>query len=117
MSRVKVVVAATAPDMQAEGIAGAVAERADMMLVAQRVLTVAETDALLELRSLTGRCGIILVGPDADTEEPTERYLAQSPDYAVMRVTAPLGDVVRVATHGLGLQELLDELRALIDHG
>jgi AAA+ superfamily predicted ATPase len=115
VSRVQVVVAATAPDIQAEGIAGAVAERVDMMLVAQRVLTVAETNALLESRSLTGRCGIILVGPDADTEEPAERYFAQCPDYVVMRVTAPLGDVVRVATHCLGLQELLDELRALVD--
>ncbi len=116
MSPVNVVVAATAPDIQAEGIAGAIAERPDMTLVAGRVLAVKETDALLESRSLTGRCGIVLVGPDADTEEPAERYLAESADYVVMRVTAPLGDVVRLASHRTGLQELLAALRMLVDH-
>jgi hypothetical protein len=115
VSPVKVVVAATAPDIQAEGIARAVAERKDMTLVAGRVLAVSDTDALLESRSLTGQCGIILVGTDADTHEPAERYLARFRDCVVIRVTAPLGDVVRVATHQLGLQELLDELRALVD--
>jgi hypothetical protein len=112
---VKVLVVAIAPDMQAEGIAGAVAERADMTLVAGRAFTVAEADALLESRSLAGRCGIILVGPDPDTEEPAERYLARSADYVVMRVTAPLGDVVRIATRRLGLHELLSELRSHVD--
>jgi hypothetical protein len=115
MSPVKVVVAATAPDIQAEGIARAVAGREDMALVAGRVLAVSDTDALLESRSLMGQCGIILVGTDADTHEPAERYLARFPDCVVMRVTAPLGDVVRVAAHQLGLQELLGELRALVD--
>lgn len=115
MPPVKVVVVATTPDIQAEGIAVGVAERADMTLVAGRVLTVAEADALLDSRSLTDRSGIILVGPDEDTEEPAERYLARSSGYVVMRVTAPLGDVVRVATHRLGLHELLDELRAYVD--
>ncbi|MET4023170.1 ATP-binding protein [Bradyrhizobium sp. S3.2.12] len=115
MSSVKVLVAAIAPDMQAEGIAGAVAKRADMTLVAGRVLTTAETDVLLGSRSLAGRCGIIVVGPDADTGEPAERYLAHSADYVVMRVTAPLGDVVRLATHRLGLHELLSELRSHLD--
>ena len=115
MSPIEVMVAATAPDIQAEGIAHAVAEREDMTLVAGRVLTVAETDALHESRSLTNRCGIILVGADADTEEPAERYLAQFPNYVVMRGTAPIGDVVRVATHRIGLQELLGELRTLVD--
>ncbi|MDM0116710.1 ATP-binding protein [Variovorax sp. J22R133] len=111
----KVVVAATAPDIQAEGIARAVAGRDDMTLVAGRVLTVSDVEALLESRSLTGQCGIILVGTDADTHDPAERYLARFQDCVVMRVTAPLGDVVRVATHQLGLQELLRELRALVD--
>jgi AAA+ superfamily predicted ATPase len=112
---VNVVVAATAPDIQAEGIAGAIAEREDMTLVSGRVLAVRETDALLESHVLTGPCGIVLVGPDADTEEPAERYLAESVEYVVMRVTAPIGDIVRVATHRAGLQELLIALRSLVD--
>jgi hypothetical protein len=116
VSSVNVVVAATAPDIQAEGIAGAVAERTDMTLVGGRVLTVEEADELFESRSLTGRCGIILVGPDADTEAVAERYVAESTNYVVMRVTVPFGDVVRVATHRAGLTELLTALRALVDH-
>jgi hypothetical protein len=112
---VNVVVTATAPDIQAEGIARAVEEREDMTLVAGRVLAVADTDALLESRLLPGRYGIVLVGTDADTDKPAERYLAQFPNCVVMRVTAPLGDVIRIATHQLGLQELLSELRTLVD--
>ncbi|MEO8186107.1 MAG: ATP-binding protein [Burkholderiaceae bacterium] len=108
-------VIATAPDIQAEGIARAVEERNDMTLVAGRVLTVAETDALHESRSLMNRCGVILVGADADTEEPAERYLAEFPYYVVIRVTTPIGDVVRVATRRIGLRELLRELRTLVD--
>jgi hypothetical protein len=112
---VNVVVAATAPDIQAEGIAGAIAGREDMTLVSGRVLAVHETDALLESHAVTGRCGIVLVGPDADTEEPAERYLAKSAEHVVIRVTAPIGDIVRVATHRAGLQELLTVLRSLVD--
>jgi hypothetical protein len=115
VSPVNVVVTATAPDIQAEGIALAVAKRKDMKLVAGRVLAVADTDALLGSRSLTGRCGIILVGTDVDTHAPAERYLAQFPDCVVMRVTVPLGDVIRIAAHRLGLQELLSELRTLVN--
>ena len=115
MSPVNVVVAATAPDIQAEGIAKAVAERPDMTLAAGRVLSVSETDALLESRTLKDRCGIVLVGPDADTFEPAVRYLTESADYVVMRVTAPLGDVVQLAAHRAGLQELLTALRELVD--
>jgi len=116
VSRVNVVVAATAPDIQAEGIAGAILERPDMKLIAGRVLAVNETDAVLDSRALRGRCGIVLVGPDADTEEPAERYLSASADYVVMRVTAPLGDVVRIATYRAGLQDLLTALRRLVEH-
>ena len=115
MSPVEVVVADTARDIQAEGIARAVAEREDMTLVAGRVLAVSDADALLESRSLTNRCGIILVGADADTEEPAERYLAQFPNHPVMRMTAPLGNVVRIATRRIGLQEVLGELWTLDD--
>ena len=115
MSPVEVMVTATSPDIQAEGIARAVAERLDMTLVEGRVLTVAETDALHRSRSLSKRCGLILIGADTDTEEPAERYLAQFPYYVVIRVTVPIGDVVRVATHRIGLQQLLSELRTLVD--
>ena len=115
MSPVEVVVIATAPDIQAEAIARAVAERRDMTLIAGRVLTVSESDALQESKPLANRCGVILVGADSDTEEPAERYLAEFSNCVVMRVTAPIGDVVRVATHRIGLRDLLGELRTLVD--
>src|SRR5215469_13171929 len=109
----QVVVAATALDIKAESIAGAVAERTDMALVGGRVLTVPEVDALIESQNLSGRCCIVLVGPDPATEAPAERYLARSAEYVVLRVTAPLGDGVRLATYQVGLRGVLNALRAL----
>jgi hypothetical protein len=116
MPPMTVVVAATALDIKAESIAGAVAERTDMALVGGRVLTVREVDALIESHSLSGRCCIVLVGPDPATEEPAERYLARSAEYVVLRVTAPLGDGVRLATCQVGLRSVLNALRALTGH-
>lgn len=116
MLQINVLVAATAPDIEAEGIAAAVAERMDMTLVEGRVLTVAEMGTLLESTPLSEPCAVVLVGPHTDTEEPAERYLAERPNFVVMRVDAPVGDVVRIALHGVGLEELLSELRALVDH-
>ena len=109
----KVVVAATALDIKAESIAGAVAERTDMALVGGRVLTVPELDELIESQTLSGRCCIVLVGPDPATEAPAERYLARSAQYVVLRVPAPLGDGVRLATYHVGLRGVLNALRAL----
>ena len=95
MLQINVLVAATAPDIEAEGIAAAVAERMDMTLVEGRVLTVAEMGALLESTPLSEPCAVVLVGPHTDTEEPAERYLAERPNFVVMRVDAPVGDVVQ----------------------
>jgi ATPase family protein associated with various cellular activities (AAA)/winged helix domain-containing protein len=111
---VNVVVAATAPDIEAEAIAAAVAERSDMRLVSGCVLQVAAIDALVD--SLFAPCAVVLIGPDADTEEPADRFLLKCPDCVVMRVTAPHGDLVRIARHGPSLQDLLGAVRALVDH-
>ena len=117
MSAVNVVVAATTPDIQAETIAASVAERTDMTLVEGRVLTVSETDALLESTALPAPCAVVLVGPEAYTAGPAERYLTDRPDAVVMRVNVPFGDIIRIALHGVGLEQLLAELRALVDAG
>lgn len=116
MLPINVVVAATVPDIAAEGIAAAVAGCMDMALVQGRVVAATEIGAILESTPLTGPCAVVLVGPDEDTEEPAEHYLSERPDFVVMRVNAPIGDVVRIALRGVGLQELLAELRALVDH-
>jgi hypothetical protein len=111
---VNVVVAATAPDIEAEAIAAAVAERNDMRVVSGRVLQLSTIDALVD--SLLAPCAVVLVGPDGETEEPADRFLLKCPDCVVMCVTAPHGDLVRIARHGPGLQDLLDALRALVDN-
>jgi hypothetical protein len=117
VSVVNVVVAATTPDIEAETIAAAVAERTDMTLVAGRVLAVSETDVRIGSTALPAPYAVVLVGPEADTAEPAERYLADRPDAVVMRVNVPFGDVVRIALHGVGLEQLLAELPALVEAG
>jgi AAA+ superfamily predicted ATPase len=113
VSSVNVVVAATAADIEAETIAAAVAERADMTLVGDCVQPMEQIGALLEG---AGRpCALLLVGPDADTAPHAERYLRDHRDCVVVCVSAPRGDIVRIARRGLGLDELLAEVRALVD--
>jgi hypothetical protein len=115
VSPVKIVVAATAPDIQAESIAGAIERRPDMTLVGGRVLAAEELAALNDSCSLTGRCGIVLVGPDAATERVAEGFVRESPNYVVVRVAAPIGDIARIATKNSGLHELLESLRVFVE--
>jgi AAA+ superfamily predicted ATPase len=111
-----VVVVATARDIQADTLARAIANRADMVLVSGKVLTLEGADALLASGVLTERCALVLVGPDADTQEPAERYLREFPNVVVMCLAAPRGDLVRLgARHHAGLEELFTALRALVD--
>lgn len=114
MLKVKVVVGATALDIKAESIAGAVAARSDMTLIAGRVLTVQELDALVDSGSLAGPCCIVLVGPEPATQAPAARYLAECADYVVLRVSAPLGDTVQVAACQVGLEGMLQAVGALV---
>ena len=111
---INVVVAATAADIEAETTAVEIAERADMTLVGNGVLQIAHVDT--QLKAVAGPCAVVLVGPDDDTAEPAERYLVEYPDCVVVRVSAPRGDIVRIARHGLGLDELLAVVRALVDY-
>jgi AAA+ superfamily predicted ATPase len=112
---VDVVVVATSPDIQAEAIAAAVAEHPEMTLAEGRVLTLDQSDLLIESSSLASPFAVVLVGPDDETEEPAERYLIDFTECVVARVTAPFGDMVRFAAHGIGLQKVLTELRELVD--
>jgi AAA+ superfamily predicted ATPase len=114
VSPVSVIVAATAADIEAETIAAALAERADMMLVGHCVQQVGQVDVLLAATAKP--CAVLLVGPDADTAPIAERCLFEQPDCVVACVSAPRGDIVRMARHGLGLDELLAEVRALVNY-
>jgi len=116
VSPMKVVVVATARDIQAETTASAIAGRPDMVLVSGKALTIEQADALLRSNALQERCVILLVGPDADTQGPAERYLCEFANVVVMCLTAPRGDLVRLGTHHrLGLDGLFTALRALVD--
>lgn len=106
MSQIGVVVMATSPDIQAEGIAAAVSARTDMNLVKDRVVSADEVSVLLESIPLFGRCALILVGSYAETEEYAQAWLAKRPHIVVMCVDAPVGDGVRIALRDIGLPEL-----------
>jgi AAA+ superfamily predicted ATPase len=116
VARINVMVVATAPDVQTPGIAAEIEARSDMILVENRIMELSEADARLSSLPPSEPCAVVLVGSPEDTEAPAERWLARRADLAVLRVD-PIGNVVRMAvhSHGIGLAELIDELRALVD--
>ena len=114
MLRINVLVAATSPDIKAEGIAVAVAGRPDMALVAGRVVAVMEADTVLESLPPFEPCALILVGRYDTAEELAERWLIERADLVVLHVDL-IDDVVRIALRDIGLTSLLTELRSLVD--
>lgn len=114
MSRINVLVAATSLDMKAEGISAAVAQRADMTLVENRVLAAQEVGTLLDAMPLSEHCALVLVGPHADTEEAAAHWLEDRKDLVVLRVDIS-EDLVRIAVRDIGLDALLTALRELVD--
>jgi hypothetical protein len=114
VSRINVLVAATSPDMKAEGIAAAVAQRTDMTLVENRVLPAEEVGTLLDAMPHSAHCALVLVGPHAGTEETTARWLEDRTDLVVLRVDIN-EDLVRIAVRDVGLDSLLTALRELVD--
>ncbi|WP_342315373.1 ATP-binding protein [Lysobacter sp. FW306-1B-D06B] len=107
-------VAETSPDIEAEGIAAAVAGCVDMSLVGGRAVGEAEIEALLAAIPRDPPAVLVLVGPDADTEI-AERALDDRAGLVVIRVNAPFGNRVRTAFNDIGLQNLLDQIRVLAE--
>ncbi|HVC12439.1 MAG TPA: ATP-binding protein [Burkholderiales bacterium] len=116
MSRIHVLVAATLPDLLAEGISAAVAARSDMALVEDRVVEMASVGALLASIPANEPRALVLVGPDADTEEPAARWLADRPDLVLLRVDRVDG-AVHLALRDVDppLDSLLTALRGLAE--
>ena len=86
MSRIHVLVAATPSDLEAEGIAAAVAANAGMTLVDGVPLALADVEQRL-LRIAPGEpCALILLGADATVKELAWRLLAARTDLVVLRV-------------------------------
>ena len=114
MSRISVLVASTAPDVKAEGIATAVLLRPDMELVARRCVSIAEVEALLQTLDPHTRCALVLVGKSIDKEVELQRWLAKRNDLVVMYVDV-IDDIVRVGLRDPDLDSLLSALRDLVE--
>ena len=115
MPRIHVVVASIREDLDAEGIAAAIAGHADMLLVGGGYLSIADGTAAIARLPKSERCALILYGPVEETASVGESALRARPDLVVLRVTST-GDVRIGATfHQMGMSELVNEVRSLVD--
>ena len=114
MSQIHVLVAATSPDLKAEGIASSVTARSDMTLIEGRVVEVTRVDELLEAVPISTRCALVLVGPFSQTNEIAQRWLARRDEFVVMLVEV-VGDIVRIGLRDPRLESLVTALRELVD--
>ena len=114
MSQIHVLVAATSPDLKAEGIASSVNARSDMTLVERRVIEVSRVDEILEEVPISIRCALVLVGPIATTNEIAQRWLARRDELVVMLVEI-VGDIVRIGLRDPRLESLVTALRELVE--
>jgi AAA+ superfamily predicted ATPase len=114
VARIHVVVAETSPDIEAEGIAAAVASCIDMTLVGGRAVAMSDVAELLGAIPRDPPRVLVLVGPDSVTER-AERTLDGRAGLVVIRVNAPFGHLVRTAFNDIGLQNLLDQIRVLAE--
>jgi AAA+ superfamily predicted ATPase len=111
---IQVLVAATSPDIEAEGIAAAVEACVDMSLVGGRAVPIAEIEGLLAAIPRDPPRVLLLVGPDSETEF-AERRLTGRVGLVVIRVNTPFGNLVRTAFNDISLQNLLDQVRVLAE--
>jgi hypothetical protein len=86
MSRIHVLVAATPPDLEADGIAAAVAGHASMILAGERVLALADVEACLASIPVGEPLALVLVGNDVEAKQLARRLLAARTDLVVVRV-------------------------------
>ena len=86
MTRIHVVVAETSPDIEAEGIAAAIASCVDLALVGGRAVRVEDVEELLGAIPRDPPCVLVLVGPDSETER-AERALTGRARLVVIRVS------------------------------
>jgi hypothetical protein len=120
MSRINVLVAATPPDLEAAGIAAAVAAYADMALIEARVLALSEVACHLNSLPRTAPCALILVGRNNATQELANHWLGARRELVVLRVDVieHLVHIAHISTRdkSLELDSLLSALRDLVDN-
>lgn len=114
MSQIHVLVAATSPDLKAEGIASSVTARSDMTLIEGHVVEITRVDELLEAVPVSNRCALVLVGPISQTNEIAQRWLVRRDELVVMLVEI-VGDIVRIGLRDPRLESLVTALRELVE--
>jgi hypothetical protein len=112
---VNVLVAASPPDIQAEGVAAAVANRDGMALVADRVLALDDVSARLESIPVSEPCALVLMGRGSDVEALATWWVTERAGLVVLRVDV-IDDLVQIAVRDsrLELESLLNALRDLV---
>lgn len=114
MSKLNILVATTSPDIKAEVIAASVAERSDMQLLEDRVLSTSGIEDILNSLSDSSRCAVVLVGRPVETNELSQRLLVQHSELLVLQVDI-VGDNVRIGLRDPRLETLFDTLRDLAE--
>jgi AAA+ superfamily predicted ATPase len=114
VSPISVLIAATAPDIKADGIAAGIAARDDMALLERRIVTLDEV--VSQLARVPGRqkVALILVGAPASTEPLASELLRERSNLVILNVDIA-GDELRVSLRDIGLQALLTSLRDLVE--
>lgn len=120
MSRINVLVAATPSDLEAEGIAAAVAGYADLTLIEGRALALDEVDDCLERIAPGEACALILLGNSAAVEQTGRRLLEGRAQLVVLRVDI-VDHLIHIAQYAsrdksLELGSLLAALCDLVSH-
>ncbi len=117
MRTINTLIAATEPDLIAQGIAAAVLQRADMELVGERVLAVDEVGMALGRMDDATPCAVVLVGKAGNYDEYSRHWLRDYPVLVVARVSL-VEDLVRFEAGDVGLDTLLSTVYQLAQcHG
>jgi len=117
MSTINTLLAATEPDLIAEGILAAVIQRTDMQLVGKRVLSVSEVSLALGRMDDATPCAVVLVGKSMNCDEYSLQWLRDYPVLVVARVSLA-EDIVHIDASDVGLDTLLSAVYQLAQcHG
>jgi AAA+ superfamily predicted ATPase len=116
MRALDILIAATEPDLIAEGVAAAVMVRADMRLAHQCVLATHEVGTVLAALDVARPCAIVLVGKTANRDPHSLGWLRDYPSIVVVRVKL-VDDTIRFDASGVGLDTLLSIAYKLAQRG
>jgi hypothetical protein len=112
VSRIKVLVATTSKDLQAELILVALSQCTDMSLVCDRVVLECDVKPLLAQLSPGEPCGLVLCGQSSKADSLASGWLARCSGLVLLRVNIA-DDLLQITARSVGMGALLDALRSL----